>query len=121
MATAGYPAPPAGSGFTCAQSGGAFIVSADVARFVVTDDGLRATWDTVWHGRQQRRVPRVSVREVVVAPDAPSATSRETTQLRIELIDGEPIVPLRRRPAAETAWVADRLREALELTPRDWP
>src|SRR5688572_14834934 len=118
MATAGYPAPPAGSRFTCAQTGGAFIVSADAARFVVTDEELRAKWDAGRPGRQQRGVPRPRVLEATVEPDTPPAARRETTQLRIELTEGDPIVALRRRPASETAWVADRLREALELTPR---
>ena len=113
--------PPAAGGlFGCARVPRGIEVRGHGVEFLVTDGALLVTWETAWTGRQRRSVRRADVRAVHVMPDLTSAVSRRMTQVVVELNGGETLAPLRRRPAEESNWLADRLREALGETPPAW-
>ena len=107
------PPPPKESGFTCLETKRGREVRGGNTEFLVTPEALVVSWATVWTGPQRKSIPRGDVRAVKVHHDPTSSISRHMTKLVIEYGDGGSLDPVRRRPAAETQWLAERLREAL--------
>ena len=107
------PPPPKESGFTCLETKRGREVRGGNTEFLVTPESLVVSWATVWTGPQRKSIPRGDVRAVKVHHDPTSSISRHMTKLVIEYGDGGSLDPVRRRPAAETQWLAERLREAL--------
>ncbi|HZN65178.1 MAG TPA: hypothetical protein VFB66_07725 [Tepidisphaeraceae bacterium] len=114
------PPPPTATLFFCRVTARGREVEGRRTAFLVTPDALVVTWETGWTGKQRRSIKRRDVRAVRVLPDRTSSLSRHMTQLVIELADGQTLAPLRRSPAPETTWLADRLREALRPEEPEW-